>query len=97
MEPPMARTKTATLFVNGGSQAVRLPKEFRMPGSAVRIRRDGAAVILEPLEKRTWPDGFWTRLTSLPPLPDDMVVPEPLPASPPRDDVLDAFDTPDTD
>jgi antitoxin VapB len=93
----MVRTKTATLFVNGGSQAVRLPKEFRMPGSAVSIRRDGAAVILEPLEKRTWPDGFWMRLTSLPPLPDDVVVPEPLPASPHRDDILGGFDTPDAD
>jgi len=93
----VVRTKTATLFVNGGSQAVRLPKEFRMPGSAVRIRRDGAAVILEPLEKRTWPDGFWTRLASLPPLPDDVVVPDPLPASPHRDDILGAFDTPDAD
>jgi antitoxin VapB len=93
----VVRTKTATLFVNGGSQAVRLPKEFRMPGSTVSIRRDGAAVILEPLEKRTWPDGFWARLTSLPPLPDDVVVPEPLPASPHRDDILGAFDAPDVD
>ncbi len=90
----MVRTKTATLFVNGGSQAVRLPREFRMPGSAVSIRRDGDAIILEPLEKRSWPDGFWTRLASLPPLPDDIVVPEPLPASPHRDDVLRDFDTP---
>jgi Antidote-toxin recognition MazE, bacterial antitoxin len=92
----MVHPKTATLFLNGGSQAVRLPKEFRMPGSAVSIRRDGEAVILEPLEKRTWPEGFWTRLTSLPPLPDDVVVPEPLPPSPHRDDALRHFDAPDS-
>lgn len=40
---------TAKIFWSGRSQAVRLPKEFRMNGDAVRIRRQGAAVILEPL------------------------------------------------
>jgi antitoxin VapB len=39
----------AKLFKVGGSQAVRLPKEFRMPGDRVRIRKEGDAVILEPL------------------------------------------------
>ena len=32
-------TKTAKLFTNGGSQAIRLPKEFRFPGKEVRIRK----------------------------------------------------------
>jgi antitoxin VapB len=41
---------TAKLFMHGRSQAVRLPKEFRMPGKEVRIRREGNAVILEPVE-----------------------------------------------
>ena len=41
---------TAKLFWSGRSQAVRLPKRFRMPGAEVRIRRQGAAVVLEPLE-----------------------------------------------
>jgi antitoxin VapB len=38
----------AKLFKSGGSQAVRLPKEFRFPGESVRIHRDGRRVILEP-------------------------------------------------
>ena len=42
------RIKTAKLFWNGRSQAVRLPKEFRFPGDQVRIRQSGSAVILEP-------------------------------------------------
>ncbi len=88
----MSAYTTAGLFTSGGSQAVRLPKEFRFSGSAVRIRRVGAAVILEPLEKRTWPAGFWEHLASLPPLPEDVVVPEPLPVSPHRDAALDSFD-----
>lgn len=41
-------TKTAKLFWTGRSQAVRLPKEFRMQGELVRIRRHGNGVLLEP-------------------------------------------------
>ena len=41
--------ETAKLFWSGRSQAVRLPKDFRIEGSEVRIRRHGAAVILEPI------------------------------------------------
>ena len=44
-------TKTAKLFSNGNSQAVRLPHEFRFNGDEVRIRKDGDAVILEPITK----------------------------------------------
>lgn len=42
-------TQTAKLFRNGNSQAVRLPREFRFQGDQVRIRRDGDAVVLEPI------------------------------------------------
>lgn len=41
--------QTAKLFWSGRSQAVRLPEEFRMEGDEVHIRKQGAAVILEPL------------------------------------------------
>lgn len=41
--------ETAKLFWSGRSQAVRLPKDFRIEGTEVRIRRHGAAVILEPI------------------------------------------------
>lgn len=53
---------TAKLFMNGRSQAVRLPREFRFPGKEVRVRREGDAVILEPLVARGWPRGYWRRL-----------------------------------
>jgi antitoxin VapB len=49
----------AKLFMNGRSQAVRLPKEFRFEGSEVEIRNEGDAVILTPIEKRDWPAGFF--------------------------------------
>ncbi len=40
--------KTAKLFQNGQSQAVRLPKEFRFEGDEVIIKRSGSAVVLIP-------------------------------------------------
>jgi antitoxin VapB len=45
----MTGTGTAKLFKHGRSQAVRLPKEFRMPGTEVRVRRVGRGVLLEPM------------------------------------------------
>jgi antitoxin VapB len=47
----MSDTGTAKLFKHGRSQAVRLPKEFRMPGTEVRVRRVGRGVLLEPIER----------------------------------------------
>ncbi|HYJ80666.1 MAG TPA: hypothetical protein VEW03_13720, partial [Longimicrobiaceae bacterium] len=77
----MPRKYTATVFMNGGSQAVRLPKECRFQGSAVYVWKDGARVILEPVEKRTWSPGFWDRMHRLA-ADVDMEVPEPLPSTP---------------
>lgn len=47
---PTVAPRTAKLFKNGRSQAVRLPKEFRFEGTEVAIRRDPATgeVILAP-------------------------------------------------
>ena len=42
---------TAKLFQHGGSQAVRLPKEFRFEGSEVEIERRGGEVVLRPKPK----------------------------------------------
>jgi antitoxin VapB len=47
----MASGETAKLFRHGGSQAVRLPKNFRLPGREVRVRRFGRGVLLEPIER----------------------------------------------
>ena len=47
----------AKLFWSGRSQAVRLPKEFRFEGDAVKIRREGRRVIIEPIEDQwAWLD-----------------------------------------
>lgn len=50
---------TAKVFWSGRSQAVRLPKAFRFKSKAVRVRRHGKAVILEPLaEDWRWLDSL---------------------------------------
>lgn len=40
---------TAKIFTHGRSQAVRLPKEFRLPGTEVQVRRIGESVLLSPI------------------------------------------------
>lgn len=70
---------TAKLFTNGGSQAVRLPKEFRFEGEEVTVRRLGRGVLLEPATPQAWPDGYWTDMPRLEKAawnrPDDPVPP----------------------
>jgi antitoxin VapB len=60
--------ETAKLFQTGRSQAVRLPKAFRMPGTEVKIRKEGNSIILEPLNT-SW-DAL---LQSLDEFPDDFM------------------------
>ncbi len=43
--------QSAKLFINGRSQAVRLPKEFQFSGKDVLIQKVGDAVILLPHDK----------------------------------------------
>jgi len=42
-------SKTAKVFWSGRSQAVRLPKDFRVDAKEVRIRKQGHRIILEPI------------------------------------------------
>ncbi|MDR0843546.1 MAG: antitoxin [Acidobacteriota bacterium] len=44
--------QTAKLFMNGRSQAVRLPKELRMIGSDVFVQKIGEAVLIFPKAKQ---------------------------------------------
>lgn len=56
--------ETAKLFQNGNSQAVRLPKAFRIPGTEVKIFKHGKQVILEPIET-SW-DSLFESLSEFP-------------------------------
>ena len=79
----------AKLFMTGGSQAVRLPAEFRFEGSEVDIRRDpvtGEVVLSKPTG--SWDDYFdWARTLDL---PDDFLEKR----DQPKDDLRDRLPTP---
>ena len=94
----------AKLFWTGRSQAVRLPKEFRMPGKHVRIRRQGSAALLEPEEDAN-PEppepaasaiaDSWAWLDAIEGKFSDDFFPhgaEPQPPRPPDPDLVKAFD-----
>jgi len=75
--------KTAKLFKNGASQAVRLPKEFRFTGNEVLIKRIGSAVVLLPKAK-SWD----TLIESLEKFPVDFMSDREQPGEPERRDSL---------
>ena len=53
---------TTTIFMNGRSQAVRLPKEFRLPGKRVAVRRLGDGLYLEPIKEVGWPKDYFRKI-----------------------------------
>ncbi|HEY1753229.1 MAG TPA: AbrB/MazE/SpoVT family DNA-binding domain-containing protein [Caulobacteraceae bacterium] len=59
--PP--KRKRAKLFNHGGSQAVRLPKEFRFEGNEVLIRKQGDSVVLTPTKRDT--AALWAEIDRL--------------------------------
>ena len=50
-------SKKAKLFQNGGSQAVRLPAEYRFEGDEVQIEKIGNTLVLRPV-KLSWTEFF---------------------------------------
>lgn len=57
--------ETAKLFINGQSQAVRLPKECRFSGDQVGVKKIGEIVLLFPL------DAAWEEFLKCPPVSGD--------------------------
>lgn len=66
--PLPAGIRKASLFMNGRSQAVRLPKEFRFEGTHVYARKEGNRVILSSVDDR-W-ENFLAAFGSAPDFPD---------------------------
>ncbi len=57
----MSEIRIAKLFMNGASQAVRLPAEFRFEGDEVYVMRDdltGDVVLSKRPGAKTWSDFF---------------------------------------
>jgi antitoxin VapB len=47
--PELEPGRRVRLFRNGANQAVRIPKEFEMPGVEAVLRREGTRLVLEPV------------------------------------------------
>lgn len=64
------------IFKNGNSQAVRIPKEFRLKGRVADISRCGGRIIIKEKEEISWkevlampcdPDFIFERPDNIPP------------------------------
>jgi antitoxin VapB len=55
------------LFRNGRNQALRIPREFELPGDEAVVRKDGNRLIVEPVKKR----GLLALLASWEPLDEE--------------------------
>jgi virulence-associated protein VagC len=88
---PKPLVKTAKLFMNGGSQAVRLPKEFAFEGTEVLVSREGDRVLIQAKvaksKVRTLGD-LIRHMAKLYPEPCELVRPPqpPMPPAPSLDD-----------
>jgi len=64
------------LFRNGRNQAVRIPREFELPGDDAIMRKEGGKLIIEPAPPRS----LLAVLATLVPLEEDFPsIPDPLP------------------
>jgi antitoxin VapB len=66
------------LFKNGRNQAVRIPREFELPGEDAVIRKEGQRLIIEPAS----PQSLLAVLAALPTLDDEFPPIEDLPPEP---------------
>lgn len=81
----MLQTKTARLFKNGASQAVRLPAEFRFAGEDVYATRDdatGDVVLSARPGVRAWSE-FFALMAGIE-VPESFMAERPLNAPPPE-------------
>jgi antitoxin VapB len=66
-EVAMASERHVKLFKNGRNQAVRIPREFELPGEDAIIRKEGDRLIIEP----TPPKSLLELLATLRPIAED--------------------------
>jgi len=74
----MSAERRVKLFKNGRNQAVRIPREFELPGDEAIVRKEGARLIIEPARPRS----LLAVLDALEPLEDDFPPIPDLPVDP---------------
>jgi antitoxin VapB len=73
----MSVERHVKLFRNGRNQAVRIPREFELPGEDAIIRKEGQRLIIEACP----PKSLLAVLASLSPLNEDFPsIPDPVPS-----------------
>jgi antitoxin VapB len=71
-------SRRVRLFRNGRNQAVRIPREFELPGDEAVLTKEGNRLVLEPAPRR----GLLAYLAQMAPLDEDFGPIEDLPAEP---------------
>ncbi len=72
----MIAERRVKLFKNGRNQAVRIPREFELPGDDAVMRKEGDRLIIEPVPA----NGLLALLASWDPLDDEFPsIDDPLP------------------
>ena len=52
-EAPVSDDRHVRLFKNGRNQALRIPREFELPGNEAILRREGNRLIIDPVQHRS--------------------------------------------
>ena len=76
----MTRERRVKLFKNGRNQAVRIPREFELPGEDAIIRKEGNRLIIESAP----PKSLLALLATLEPIEEDFPPIVDLPPEPVR-------------
>lgn len=76
----MNMQRRVALFRNGRNQAVRIPREFELPGEEAIMRKEGDTLIIEPTP--TPKDTLLEWLATLEPIEDEFPEIEDLPPEP---------------
>lgn len=71
-------SRRVSLFRNGRNQAVRIPREFELPGSEATIRKEGERLVIEAAP----PTSLLAWLATLEPLDEEFPPIEELPVEP---------------
>ena len=72
----MIPERRVKLFKNGRNQAVRIPREFELPGDDAIMRKEGEKLIIEPAPQKS----LLALLATLTPLEENFPpIPDPAP------------------
>jgi len=63
--PPASPSITVRVFTNGGSQAVTIPRQFRLNTKRATVSRRGDALIIKPAKGADSWDALWDDLKPL--------------------------------